>query len=214
MKRLRLGIATGAIAAAFAVPAASAATATPATPVLSGALASLANCGYDAGSPVFSRWLDPFSYSLAPQGDLASTNGWTLSGATRSSSHDSYGLSTGSLAFTHNGDSATTPWMCVNLQNPTVRFLTIDQGGLGLGTFVVVLRYLTPNGSVVRLPISVAKPLRSWEPSLPVVLGLNLLSIASTNGWTAVSLELDATGLVKGETISADGFYVDPCRSR
>ncbi|HET7573404.1 MAG TPA: hypothetical protein VFJ77_12135 [Gaiellaceae bacterium] len=171
-------------------------------------------CGYGDQSRVFLRWLDPLSYSLAPQGDLASTSDWTLSGASVSAAHDPYGLSARSLVFDRNGDTATTPWMCVNLENPVVRFLTVDRGGLGLGAFVVVLRYLAPDGTVVRLPISVAKPLRSWGPSLPVALGLNLLSVASSNGYAAVSLELHAVGLTWGESISADGFWVDPCRGR
>jgi hypothetical protein len=179
-----------------------------------GLAGSLSDCGYGADGPVFARWLDPFSYSLAPQGDLSSTSDWSFSGASVSSAHDPYGLSSRSVAFSHNGDTATTPWMCVNLQNPSIRFLTLDQGGFGLGTFVVVLRYLAPDGSVVRLPISVAKPLRSWGPSLPVLPLLNLLSVASSSGWTEISLELHATLLTPGETISADGIWVDPCRSR
>ncbi|HET7568786.1 MAG TPA: hypothetical protein VFJ91_12385 [Gaiellaceae bacterium] len=180
-----------------------------------GLLASIADCGgYGAGTQVFRPWFDFADYSLAPQGDLASTSDWSLDGATVSSAHDPYGLSAGSLVFAHNGDTATTPWMCVNLLDPTIRFLTVDRGGWGFGSLVVVLRYVAPDGSVQRLPIGIAPAGRSWQPTLPSVLVMNLLSVASTNGWTAVSLELHAVGLTAGETVSADGFYVDPCRSR
>ena len=188
---------------------------TAATAPGGGLLASISDCGgYGAGSQVFSRWLDPFSYSLAPQGDLSSTSNWALSGAAVSSAHDPYGLSAGSLVFDRNGDTATTPWMCVNLLDPTFRFLTVDKGGLGLGSLVVVLRYVAPDGSVQRLPIGVALAGRTWAPDVPVVVLMNLLSVASSNGSTAVSFELHAAGLTTGETVSADGFYLDPCRSR
>lgn len=216
LRRISVAIVAGLVAAAVAASAGNAgmndgggfyAQTAPST-------AALSDCGYGAEQQVFLPWLDFANYSLAPQGDLAATSEWSLAGATASSDHDPYGLSSGSLVFDQNGDRATTPWMCVNLQNPTVRFLTVDRGGWGLGTFAVVLRYLAPDGSVVRLPIGLAPAGRTWQPSLPVVLGLNLLSVASTNGWTAVSLELHALGLTSGESISADGFWVDPCRGR
>jgi hypothetical protein len=181
---------------------------------LSGPLAAFANCGYGAERQAFLPWLDLAEYSLAPNGNLASTSGWTLDGSATSSGHDPYGLSSRSLVFDRNGDSATTPWMCVNLQNPTVRFLAVDSGGLGLGSLSVTLRYYTASGATGSLPLGLVKPVRSWEPSLPLVLALNSLSLLSSNGWTQISLEVKAGGLSAGETLSADGFWVDPCRSR
>lgn len=208
---LRLSTVIAAIGSALTISSVAPAAPAPASPTR---LSAFSNCGYGAEKQAFLPWLDPFEYSLAPNGDLASTSGWTLNGAAVSSAHDPYGLSSRSLVFDKNGDSATTPWMCVNLQNPTVRFLGLDTGGLGLGLFAVTLRYYAASGAVLTLPIGVVKPVRSWQPSLPLVLAVNTLSILSSNGWTQISLQLTAAGVSAHETLSADGFWVDPCRSR
>src|SRR5690349_25139684 len=43
-----------------------------------GTLLAGADCGYGAPAPYFAAWGDASSYALAPQGDFASTDAWTL----------------------------------------------------------------------------------------------------------------------------------------
>jgi hypothetical protein len=177
-----------------------------------GVLDSLSNCGYGPSRQEFLPWLDLASYSLAPQGDLASTSEWSLDGATVSGEHDPYGGSVGSLSFSANGDSAVTPTMCVNLVNPSMRFFVANHGG-GNGYLDVVLDYVGLDGAAHRAQLARVSPGSSWRPSPVVLIGANLLSALSVNGETPISFELHAGGLSAGETISADGIWVDPfCR--
>jgi hypothetical protein len=210
--RLVLLVATAAAGLAAAAGSAGASTGLLGQ-LSSGVVGSLGNCGYGSSSQVFRQWLDLGEYSLAPQGDLSSTSAWALSGATVSSAHDPYGLSVRSLAFSANGATAVTPAMCVNLQNPDVRFLVSDKGGDGSAYFDLALRYVGLDGKVHTIGLGRVYAGKTWQPTPIVLLGLNLLSVASSNGWTAIALELHAGGLSSGETVSADGIWVDPCRS-
>src|SRR5215207_4482322 len=94
-----------------------------------GRLLSGADCGYGDPSPVFAAWGDTATYALAPEGDLSTTDGWTLNKhATVVGGADPFSGATRSLRF-GKGAEAATPAMCVNLDHPTIRFFVRDIGG-------------------------------------------------------------------------------------
>ena len=64
----------------------------------SGKLAAAATCGFQNASQVFAPWGDLAGYALAPQGDLATTSGWTFKHTTLAADHDPFTPATSSLA--------------------------------------------------------------------------------------------------------------------
>jgi hypothetical protein len=179
-----------------------------------GRLLSGADCGYGDPSSVFASWGDLASYALAPQGDLASTDGWTLSkDATVVSGGDPFSGATHSLQFS-KGAEAATPAMCVNLDNPTLRFFSRDVGGNGKSNLKVDLLYEDFGGSVKHLTIAKLKAGEEWQPTVILPIYMNVLAAASPDGVTAVALKFKAEGLQKDETISITSVYVDPFCSR
>ena len=180
----------------------------------SGRLSAAADCGFDAASQVFLPWGDLADYSLVPQGDLNNTSGWTFKNVTLSTEHDPVTDAAGSLLFTKGDSEAVTPAMCVNLDNPTLRLFLADRGGNGKAHLDVKAIYEGLDGTAHDLTLAKLKVGPTWEPSLVMPIGINMLSVASSSGWTPVAFEFDVHGLQKGETFSLGGVYVDPCRSR
>jgi hypothetical protein len=179
-----------------------------------GKLLASADCGFDAPTLVFEAWGDDASYSLAPQGDLASSDGWTLSKtATVVSGADPYSGAARSLQL-GKGAEAATPAICVNLENPTIRFFIRDSGGNGKSNLKVSVLYEDLGGKVKHLTIAKLKAGTEWQPSTILPFYFNMLALASPNGVTAVAFEFKAEGLQKEETLSISSLYVDPFSSR
>jgi hypothetical protein len=179
-----------------------------------GKLLASADCGFDAPTFVFQSWGDNASYSLAPQGDLSASDGWTLSKtATVVSGADPFSGAARSLEF-GKGAEAATPAMCVNLDNPTIRFFTRDSGGNGKSHLKVSVLYEDLGGKVKRLTIAKLKAGTEWQPSTILPIYFNMLALASPSGVTAVAFEFKAEGLQKDETLSISSLYVDPFSSR
>ena len=180
----------------------------------SGKLSAAADCGFDAASQVFLPWGDLADYSLIPQGDLTDTSRWTFKNVTLSTEHDPVTDGARSLLFTKGDSEAVTPVMCVNLDNPTLRLFLADRGGNDKAHLDVKAIYEGLDGKAHDLTLAKLKVGPTWEPSLVLPIGINMLSVASASGWTPVAFEFDVHGLQKGETFSLGGVYVDPCRSR
>ena len=178
-----------------------------------GRLLSGADCGYGDPSTVFAPWGDLALYALAPQGDLSETDGWTLDKATVVSGADSFTGAGQSLEFV-NGAEAVSPAMCVNLDNPTLRFFTRDVGGNGKSNLKVDMLYEDLDGHVRHMTIARLKAGEDWQPTMILPIYMNVLAAASPTGLTAIALEFKAEGLQKGETMGLSGLYVDPFCSR
>jgi hypothetical protein len=179
-----------------------------------GKLLSSADCGYLDPSQAFLSWGDDASYSLAPQGDFAATDDWTLSKqATVVPTADPFSGAQQSLQLGHDGQAATPAW-CVNLDNPTFRFFTRDVGGNGKANLKVDVLYEDFGGHVKHLTIAKLKAGTEWQPSIIVPIYMNMLAEASPSGITAVAFQFKAEGLQKNETLSISSFYVDPYCSR
>ena len=179
-----------------------------------GTLATLATCGYTMPTQVFGQFGDPAYYSLAPEGNLSFTGGWTLTNVGFSADHDPYTSEAGSLTFSANNSDAVTPVMCVDMTNPTMRFFTAHQGGNGHSQLQVSVVYEGVNGQTQTLPLATISGGSSWAPSPVVPIGVNALSTVSANGWTPVAFDFSVSGLQPGESYSVDGVYIDPCWSR
>ncbi len=150
----------------------------------------------------FEPWHDSAQYTLLPDGDLSAGGaGWELDGADLVGDNEPWyvhGGSTPGAVRLRDGDSATTPPVCVSLLHPTMRFFARDTGSaLGVLTVEVVLE------DGVALPVGAVLGLLhgGWAPSpvLPVVA--NLID-------DEVAFRFTATGL--GSSWVVDDVYVDP----
>jgi hypothetical protein len=150
----------------------------------------------------FAPWNDGAPYTLVPNGDLSDgAAGWQLDGADFVADNEPWyvhGGSTPGAIRLRNGDSATSPPLCVSLLHPTMRFFTRDTGSI-LGSLKVDV--VLQDG--LALPVGVVLGLLhgDWAPSpvLPVVA--NLLDDEVAFRFTAVGL---------GSSWVVDDVYVDP----
>jgi hypothetical protein len=180
----------------------------------SGELLAGADCGFSDVSQVFSPWGDPALYALAPQGDLLPSDDWTLDKeSTVVVGADPFSGAIQSLQL-EKGAEAASPAMCVNLDNPTVRFFARDLGGNGKANLKVDVLYEDFDGHVKHLTIAKLRLGSEWEPSVIVPMYMNVLALASPDGVTAVAFKFKADGLQKDETLSISSLYVDPFSSR
>ena len=179
-----------------------------------GNLLAGADCGYGDAAPVFALWGDSAMYTLAPQGDLAVSDGWTLNKQTTvSSGGDPFSNAGQSLLFA-KGAEAATPAMCVNLDNPTIRLFVRDVGGNEKSHLKVDVLYEDFGGHVKHLTIAKLTAGAEWQPSVILPIYMNMLALASPNGFTAVAFQFKAEGLQKDETLAISSLYVDPFSSR
>jgi hypothetical protein len=180
----------------------------------SGKLVADSDCGYGEPSPFFAPWGDTATYTLAPQGDLAGTDGWTLNKqATVEPLADPFSGARQSLQLA-KGAEAATPAMCVDLDNPTIRFFIRDAGGNGKAQLKVDVLYEDFGGHVKHLTVAKLRAGAEWSPSIIVPMYMNMLALASQDGMTAVAFKFKAEGLQKDETLSISSLFVDPFSSR
>jgi hypothetical protein len=179
-----------------------------------GELLAGADCGYDDAAPVFSPWGDLAMYTLAPQGDLSPSDDWTLKKeATIVPEADPYSGAGQSLELA-KGAEVATPAMCVNLDNPTIRFFARDVGGNGKSNLKIDVLYEDFDGHIKHLTIARLHLGTGWQPSVIVPIYMNVLALASPDGLTAVAFAFKAEGLQRDETLSISSLYVDPFSSR
>jgi hypothetical protein len=177
-----------------------------------GKLLAGADCGYGEPSSLFAAWGDDATYVLAPQGDLAASDGWTLNKqATVIPSADPFSGANNSLQFV-KGAQAATPAMCVNLDNPTIRFFVRDLGGNDKSQLKIDVLYEDLDGHVKHLTVARVRAGGEWQPSVILPIYMNFLALASPSGVTAVAFRFKAEGLQKDETLSISALYVDPLK--
>jgi hypothetical protein len=178
---------------------------------------SATNCDAQSVEQPFSRWLDPSSYVLVPNGDVESGNdSWTLGGGYAASGNEPWyvhGAGETSSMKIPAGRSVTTGSICVGLEHPTMRFFARSSGGLlssVTSVLAVEVQFEDSLGGIVSLPIGVVPTsLGSWTPTLPYPVVANLLPLLPGDH-TAVRFRFTAVG---GASWQIDDVYVDP-RSR
>jgi hypothetical protein len=195
---------------AFAACTTFAATAALAAPAHAGVLTrSATDCSDPVLSQPFKPWLDSNQYKLVDGGTFEDgTEGWTLSGgagvvAGNASQHVSGADDAKSLSLPA-GSSATSPPVCVGLNEPTMRYFARKNSGL-LSALTVSVQVQLQLGVWVTLPIGVDLG-GSWHPSLPSVVVANLLPLLPPD-MTAVRFKFAP---LLGGSWQIDDVYVDP----
>lgn len=170
-------------------------------------------CGPLLFEQPFLPWLDPLFYVLAPDGALeGGASGWKLSaGAKVVSGSERYGVHSAADARAlslPSGSSATTPAMCVGVDAPTARLFVVNSGSV-LSTLKVEVVHRNLLGLTVATPVGVLTGTSSWQPTLPLPLLANVLSLnVLANQTTQVSFRFTPLGSSSGWKI--DDLYVDP----
>ena len=200
--RMRIARAAG---AAIAMAAASAAlTATAQAGVLT---KSATDCGNPEISQAFKAYGDSASYKVV--GDFENgTDGWVLTGGAKVVSGDASGkvgdAGDAKSLVLPAGATATTPPVCVGLNEPSLRFFTRKNSGL-LSTMAVWVDVQTSVGVWVTLPLG-ADLGGGWHPSLPMLVLANLLPLLPPDQ-TAVRFRFAP---LLGGSWQVDDVYVDP----
>ena len=207
MRRLLpLCSATGVVLAMLGTLAgpASAATATPS-----------ASCN-PTTTEAFAAFGDTNDYFLAPGGSFESgTPAWNLSGGAAPAAGNNTAVTDSATNTTSlslpSGSSATSPWVCVTANAPTMRFFARNTGAATsrLGVSVV---FTLPGGYQGSLPVAQITGSKAWAPSLPIFFFANVLALGSPTGTTEVAFRfrpLDTSGQWR-----IDDVYVDPFKHK
>jgi hypothetical protein len=170
--------------------------------VLIAAPAARADCDDQVLERPFAPWGDHADYTLVPDGDLtAGAAGWDLDGADLVDDNEPWyvhGGDTPAAIRLRNGDSATTPPVCVTLLHPTMRFFARDTGSI-LGALEVEV--VLSNGLAVPVGAVLGLLHGDWAPAPPQLVVANLID-------DEVRFRFRAVGL--GSSWVVDDVYVDP----
>jgi hypothetical protein len=172
---------------------------------------SAESCDSQQFSQPFSRFGDSATYTPLPGGAFeAGQKAWTLSGGAKIvSGNEPYTVRSAADSrslYIPAGGVATSPAMCVGLQEPTIRWFQKQASLLGLtGAMTVTVLTETSLGVVTETPVGAGLLGRGWNPSLTGVIVTNLLPLLGPDK-TAVAFRFRA---VTGNW-TIDDVYVDP----
>jgi hypothetical protein len=192
-RRLLLGIAV------LLVPLAGAATAQA---------QDVARCEGRVIEQPFTAWDDTLDYFLAPDGDFsAGAAGWELAGATVVEENEPWnvhGSETAAAVQIESGSSATSPWICVGLDDPTMRFFAHSTGDAA-GTLDVEVLYSDGDGNEQALTIGTitGDSAVEWTPVTPLPITANTYEMTVAFRFTPHGS--DSSWLI-------DDVYIDPYR--
>ena len=161
----------------------------------------------------FLRWLDPISYTLAPDGGFENGGqGWQLrGGAEVVSGNESFNLSGAgdSSLLLPSGSSPTSPATCVETLDVFARYVAKNKGLIALSSLKVDAIAKDSAGNTFILPAGVNTGGSSWAASLPSVALLDLMGLLN-DGRVTVSFRFQPIGLAAKWQI--DDLYVDPLK--
>lgn len=196
--------------AAITLAAAITTTAAVAAPAQAGILTrSATDCGDPALSQPFKPWLDSSYYKQVSNGGFETgAEGWALTGGAKivagNATQKVGGASDDQSLLLPAGSSATTPPVCVGLNEPTMRYFAKKNSGL-LSVLTVSVQVQLQLGVWVTLPIGVDLG-GAWHPSLPSLVVANLLPLLPPD-MTAVRFKFAP---LLGGSWQIDDVYVDP----
>jgi hypothetical protein len=173
---------------------------------------SATNCPTPVTSKVFAPWGDYADYQLAPGGAFERGNpAWELrGGASTVDGNEPWKVNSRSDKRSlrlPSGATATSPVMCVGLDEPTLRLFAKNDRSL-LSTLSVEVIFETSLGLTASAPVGVLLPNGKWKPSPRLLVVANLLPLLPGEK-TPVQFRVRAVG----STWWVDDFYVDPrCR--
>lgn len=202
LRRLPFGLlATVSTAAAIAAPA------------HAGILVSSAtNCSAEAVSQPFTPWFDGSHYTLVPGGNFeAGAPAWSYTGsAAVTPGNESFsvgGSGDGASLALPDGSSATSPSMCVGIQNPTLRLFARNGGSTLFSSLRVDVLFEDSLGNVLSAPVTTIMGGSRWQPTLTAPILVNLLPLLPGSE-TAVAFRFTPQGA--GGDWHVDDIYVDP----
>jgi len=176
-------------------------------------VASAEDCDAQELSQPFMPWLDPASYTLAPDGGFEDGgSSWSLEdGAAVVSGNESHYVrdedDSQSLKLP-SGSSAKSATMCVGIEHPTLRLFARNTGS-PLSALKVKVHFEDALGNARSLPIGLVGAGSNWQPTQPMVIGVNLLALLPGER-TPVAFEFTPVGF--GGNWRIDDVYVDPYR--
>ncbi len=167
-----------------------------------------ATCPAEQTTQPFLPWGDSASYALAPDGDFEQgLAGWAVSGGA--------GLVAGAEPWSvtdasetqsldlPEGSAATSPSICLEANDPTIRFFDVNSGDPS-SRLSVSLSFTADDGAPVTLPIDVISSDGTWQPSPIVPVLANLLALDGS-----VPVQFTFTPIGSGDW-QIDDLYVDP----
>lgn len=177
-----------------------------------GELSAEAVCGDGAATEVFSAWGDESAYVPAPEGDLETTNGWTLNKHAGRAENSPYGGGQSSLFLPDHGE-AISPAFCVSTAHPTIRLFAANTGDEESLLEIEIL-YENVDGHVKKLKVAKLRGRTAWAPTTVVPIHVNVLGAATEDGFTAIAIKFKAKD-VKSKTggWKVDDLYVDPLKT-
>jgi hypothetical protein len=166
----------------------------------------IAGCPGQQLSQPFLPWLDPADYTLVGDGGFeAGASGWRLSdGASVVSGNEPWQVRDAGDSRSLNlpaGARATSPAVCVDLLQPTVRFFARSLGG----TLQVDATVTVVGGLKLTVPVGGVVPGGTFAPTLPLPLLVNLMA-PLFGGTGSVALTFSAVG----GAVQIDDVYIDP----
>jgi hypothetical protein len=138
----------------------------------------------------FTAWEDPADYFLVPDGDFsAGAAGWELDGAGVVADNEPWnvhGSETTAAVSIPSGASATSPLICVGLDDPTMRFFARSSADVGRTLDVEVL-YTDGDGNEQALPIGTvtSESTLDWTPVAPLPITANTYEMTVAFRFTA-----------------------------
>jgi hypothetical protein len=179
-----------------------------ASPLL--AMAPHTSCQSEGLETPFTSWGDDAYYFLIRQGDVGSADNWDLYGATVAAENNAYTVYTDPPASVSvaDGQSATSPSVCVNIDDPTLRFF-VRNTGAATGLLHVDVLYQDDYGNEQTAEIATlgSSTPSSWGPSPIIDLTVPLVDVMG-DGFTPVQFSFRADG--DGSAWLLDDVYVDP----
>jgi hypothetical protein len=190
--------------------------------VLTGAASGTGNAGILAGScgdrelaQPFARWVDPFRYTLVPGGGFEPTaTGWKLQGgASVVRGNEPWSVrkpgDLHSLSLPR-GSTATTPPVCVETLDPTLRFFGRNRAPRLRSTLSVEAVALDSLGRpILRGPIGRVAGGSAWRPTLPM---LAVLDLAAPLGGGDIRVSFTFRPLGPAASWQIDDVFVDPLK--
>ena len=179
-------------------------------------VASAPSCDDQALAKTFLPWLDLADYTALSGGDFETGAAhWSMTGdAGVANGNEPYyvGGSNDSKSLSlPAGASAVSPAICVGITHPTIRFFAKRRSGgtISSASLRVDVLFETAGGDVASLPIGTVSNGGSWQPTLPIVIGANLLPLLPGE-MTPVAFRFTA----EGADWSVDDVWVDPYSRR
>jgi hypothetical protein len=163
---------------------------------------SALDCETPELSQPFKPWLDYSHYKLVDNGSFeAGTDGWTLTGGARVAAGNATQREGDRSLLLPAGSSATTPPVCVGLDEPTLRYFAKASSPLAVLTVQVQVQLELGVWVTVPIGVDLGGP---WHPSLPHLVVANLLPLLPPD-MTAVRFTFKPLG-----AFSIDDVFVDP----